>query len=140
MCDASDFTICAIIEQHIDNKQHVIYYSSRTLNDTQLNYNTAEKEFLVVIFALENFRLYLLGSKTTIFNDYSAPRYLMVKKDAKTRLIHWILLLQEFNLEIWNKKGEENVIVDHLSGILDSPCKELTINDNFLDEQLLVAF
>ena len=65
MCDASDFAIGTVLGQHIDNKQHVIYYSSRTLNDAQLHYTTLEKEFLAVVFALEKFRPYLLGSKTT---------------------------------------------------------------------------
>ena len=104
MCDASDFTIGVVLGQRIDNKQHVIYYSSWTLSDAQLNYTTTEKEFLAVVFALKKFRPYLLGSKTTIFVDHSALRYLMMKKDAKARLIRWILL-QEFNLEIRDKKG-----------------------------------
>jgi len=80
MCDAFDFAIGPVLGQHIDNKQHVIYYSSRTLNDAQLNYTTIEKEFLAVVFALENFHPYLLGTKTTIFTDHSALRYLMLNK------------------------------------------------------------
>jgi len=56
MCDDSDFAIGAVLGQRIDNKQHVIYYASRTLNDTQLNYTATKKEFLTVVFALENFR------------------------------------------------------------------------------------
>ena len=91
--------------QRIDNKQHVIYYSSRTLNDAQLNYTTTEKDFLAVVFALEKLRPYLLGSKTTIFTDHFALRYLMMKKDAKARLIRWIFLLQEFDLEIEIRKA-----------------------------------
>jgi len=87
MCDASDFAIGAVLGQRIDNKQHVVYYSSRTLSDTQMNYTTTEKEFLAVVFALEKFRPYLLGFKTTIFTDHSALRYLMMKKDAKAWLI-----------------------------------------------------
>ena len=77
------FAIDAIFGQRIDNKQHVIYYLSRTLNDAQINYTTTEKEFLVVVFAMEKFRPYLLGSKTIIFTDHYALRYLMLKKDAK---------------------------------------------------------
>jgi len=100
MCDASDFAIGAVVGQRIDNKQHVIYYSSRTLNDAQLNYTTTEKEFLAAVFALEKFHPNLLGCKTIIFTDHSVLRYLMMKKDAKVRLIRWILLLQEFNLKI----------------------------------------
>jgi len=72
MCDASDFAIGAVLGKCIDNKQHVVYYSSKTLNDSQLNYTTTEKEFLVVVFALKIFNPYLLGTKTTIFNDHSA--------------------------------------------------------------------
>ena len=87
MCDASDFAIGAVLGQRIDNRQHVIYYASRTLNDAQLNYTTTEKEFLAVVFALEKFHQYLLGSRTIIFTDHSALKYLMQKKDAKARLI-----------------------------------------------------
>jgi len=83
MCNASDFAIGVVLRQHINNKQHVIYYSSRTLNVAQLNYTTIEKEFLAVVFALEKFHPYLLGSKITIFTDHSVLRYLMVKKDTK---------------------------------------------------------
>ena len=83
----------------------MIYYASRTLNDTQLNYSTTEKELLTVIFALDKFRSYLLGSKIIIYSDHAALKYLFSKKDAKSRLIQWILLLQEFDIEIWDKMG-----------------------------------
>jgi len=99
MCDASDLAIEAILGQRIDNRQHVIYYSSRTLNDAQQNYTTIEKKFLVAVFTLEKLRPNLLGSKTVIFTDHSALKYLMTKKEAKARLIRWILLLQEFDLK-----------------------------------------
>ena len=128
MSDASDFAIGAVLGQRIDNKQHVIYYSSRTLNDAQMNYTTAEKEFLAVVFALEKFRPYLLRSKITIFTNHSVLRYLMIKKDAQAQLIHWILLLQEFDLKIRDKKGIENIVADHLSRIPNSPCNELPID------------
>jgi len=63
MCDASDFAIGAVLGQRKDNKQHVIYYLSRTLNDVQVNYTTTEKEFLAVMFALENSAHTYLGPK-----------------------------------------------------------------------------
>jgi len=72
MCDASDFAIGTVLGQRIDNKQHMIYYSSRTLNNAQQNYTTTENELLAVVFALKNFRPYLLGSKTTVFTDLCA--------------------------------------------------------------------
>ena len=70
---------------------------------------------MAVVFALEKFRLYLLGSKTVIFTDQSALKHLMTKEEAKARLIWWILLLQEFDLEIRDKRGIENMAADHLS-------------------------
>ena len=82
----------------------MIYYASRTLNDARLNYTTTEKELLVVIFALVKFRSYLIASKVIIYTDNAALRYLLSKKDAKARLIRWILLLEEFDLEIRDKK------------------------------------
>ena len=70
------------------------------LNDAQLNYATTEKELLVVVFAFDKFRSYLIGNKVIVFTDHSAIKYLMTKKDAKLRLIRWVLLLQEFDVEI----------------------------------------
>jgi len=86
MCDASDYAIGAVLKQRIDNRQHVIYYTSRTLNDTQLNYTTTKKEFLEVVFALEKFWQYLLGSKTTVLTYNSTLQYSM-QKDAEAKLI-----------------------------------------------------
>ena len=68
--------------------------------------------------------------------DHSTITYLLTKKDAKPRLIKWMLLLQEFDVEIKDKKGTKNLVVDHLSR-LEGPKNEVHINDNFLDEQLL---
>jgi len=75
MCDASNYAVGAVLEQRIDKLPHVIYYASRTLNDAQLNYSTTEKELLAVIFALDKFRSYLLGSKVIIYSvDFAFTR------------------------------------------------------------------
>jgi hypothetical protein len=68
MCDAFDYAFEVILGQRVDKLPHVIYYASRTINNAQLNYSTTEKELLVVIFALDKFRSYLLGSKVIIYN------------------------------------------------------------------------
>ena len=93
MCDASDLTIRAIIGQREDGKHYVVYYASKTFNDAQRNYTTTEKELLAVVYALDKFRAYLVGSDIIIFTDHSTLKYLLTKKDAKARLIKWILLL-----------------------------------------------
>ncbi|CAL9024906.1 unnamed protein product, partial [Prunus brigantina] len=141
MCDASDYAIGAVLGQMVNKLAHVIYYASRTLNDAQLNYSTTEKELLAVVFALEKFRSYLVGSKVIVYSDHAALRFLLTKKDAKPRLIRWILLLQEFDLEIRDKKGSENVVADHLSRLVDEnhgDGKILPLNESFPDEQLFV--
>ena len=93
MCDASDFAIGAVLGQTKDKKHHAIAYASNTLTRAQLNYETTEKELLAVIFAIYKFRYYLVGAKVNIYIDHAALKYLLTKKDAKPRLIRWILLL-----------------------------------------------
>ncbi|RVW12504.1 Transposon Ty3-I Gag-Pol polyprotein [Vitis vinifera] len=115
MCDASDFAVGAVLGQREDRKPYVIYYASKTLNEAQRNYTITEKELLAVVFALDKFRAYLVGSFIIVFTDHLALKYLLTKQDAKAKLIRWILLLQEFDLQIRDKKGVENVVADHLS-------------------------
>ncbi|XP_030930818.1 uncharacterized protein LOC115956643 [Quercus lobata] len=118
MCDASDYAIGTVLGQRIGKASHAIYYVSRTLNDAQRNYSTTEKELLAIVFALEKFRFYLLGTKVNAYFDHAALRYLMMKKEAKPRLIRSILLLSEFDLEIKDRRGTENRVVDHLSHLV----------------------
>ncbi|KAL5572373.1 hypothetical protein UlMin_021970 [Ulmus minor] len=139
MCDASDYAIGAVLGQRVNRLPYVIYYASKTLTDAQLNYSTTEKELLAVVFALDKFRSYLIGSKIIVYSDHAALKYLLSKKDAKARLIRWILLLQEFDLEIRDKKGCENVVADHLSRlIVESVDENFPIKETFPDEQLML--
>lgn len=104
-----------MLGQKKDKVIHPIYYASKTLNEAQENYTTIEKELLVVVFTIEKYRSYIVGSKVTIHFDHSTIKYLIAKKDAKMRLTRWVLLLQEFDLEIIDYKGTENQVADHLS-------------------------
>jgi hypothetical protein len=93
MCDASDYAMGAVLGQTKDKKHHVIAYASKTLIRPQLNYAITEKELLAVVFAIDKFRSYLVGTKVIVYTDHAALKYLLTKKDAKPRLIRWILLL-----------------------------------------------
>jgi hypothetical protein len=135
MCDASDYAVGAVLGQRKEGKVHSIYYASKTLNGAQLNYATMEKELLAVVFSFEKFRSYIVNSKVIIYTDHAAIKYLLSKKDAKPRLIRWILLLQEFDVEIRDKKGSENVVVDYLSRMNREDDKE-PIEDKMKDDHL----
>ncbi|GKE16036.1 reverse transcriptase domain-containing protein [Tanacetum coccineum] len=139
MCDASDHAVGAVLGQRKDKYFRPIHYASKTLSDAQTNYIVTEKELLAVVYTFEKFRSYLVLSKTIVYTDHSALKYLFNKQDAKPRLIRWVLLLQEFTIEIRDKKGAENLMADHLSR-LENPYQGdhvgMEINDNFLHESL----
>ncbi|CAM8954496.1 unnamed protein product [Rhodiola kirilowii] len=141
MCDASDYAIGAVLGQRVDKKLHVIYYTSKVLDQAQSNYSTTGKEMLAIVYAFEKFRQYLVGSKTIVYTDHAAIKYLISKKDAKPRLIRWVLLLQEFDIEIKDKKGVENLVADHLSRLEPlrekTSSEELPIEDSFVGENLM---
>ena len=138
MCDASDLAIGAFLGQRESGKPYVVYHASKTLNEAQRNYTTIETELLAVVYALDKFRAYLVGSDIVIFTDHSALKYLLTKKEVKARLIRWVLLLQEFNLQIKDKKGVENVMADHLYRlIIAHNTHSPSINDEFPKESLL---
>nr|GEX40992.1 reverse transcriptase domain-containing protein [Tanacetum cinerariifolium] len=95
--------------------QTPIHYASKTLIDTEYNYTTTEKEMLAVVYAFEKFRSYLIMNKCIVQTDHSALKYLFAKKDAKARLLRWVLLLQEFDFDVLDTKGAKNLAANHLS-------------------------
>ncbi|CAM8922840.1 unnamed protein product [Rhodiola kirilowii] len=141
MCDASDFAVGAVLGQRIDKKLHVVYYASKVLAEAAINYTTTEKEMLAIVYVFEKFRQYLIGSKTTVYTDHAAIKYLLSKKDWKPCLIRWVLLLQEFDIDIRDKKGAENLVADHLSRLelreLDREEDQLPMTDSLAGEQLM---
>nr|GEV28161.1 reverse transcriptase domain-containing protein [Tanacetum cinerariifolium] len=144
MCDTSDFAIGAVLGQRHEKHFRPIHYASKTMNDAESNYTTTEKEMLAVVYAFEKFRSYLIMNKSIVHTDHSALKYLFAKKDAKARLLRWVLLLQEFDFKVLNTKGAEKLAADHLSR-LENPYENVLdpkgINETFPLETLsMVTF
>ncbi|GKA58053.1 reverse transcriptase domain-containing protein [Tanacetum coccineum] len=125
ICDASDFAVGAVLGQRKTKHFQPIHYASKTMTEAQAHYTTTEKELLAVVYAFEKFWPYLVLSKSIVYTDHSALKYLLAKQDAKPRLLRWILLLQEFDVVIRDKKGAENLAADHLSRLENPHQSEL---------------
>nr|GEW27358.1 reverse transcriptase domain-containing protein [Tanacetum cinerariifolium] len=117
MCNASDFAVGAILGQRVKKHFWPIHYASKTMTQAETNYTTTENEMLAVlavVYAFEKFCSYLIMNKSIVYTDHSAFKYLFAKKDAKARLLHWIILLQEFDFKVIDTKGAENYAADYL--------------------------
>nr|GEZ94195.1 reverse transcriptase domain-containing protein [Tanacetum cinerariifolium] len=139
MCDASDYAVGAVLRHRIEKHFRPIHYASKTMNQAEANYTTTKKEMLAVVYAFEKFRSYLIMNKSIVHTDHSALKYLFAKKNAKSWLLRWILLLQEFDFKVIDTKGAENYAADHLSR-LENPYENVfvskEINETFPLESL----
>ncbi|GKD45678.1 reverse transcriptase domain-containing protein [Tanacetum coccineum] len=128
-----------ILGQRINKHFRPIHYASKTMTEAETNYTTTKKEMLVVVYAFEKFRSYLIMNKSVVYTDHSALKYLFNKKDAKARLLRWVLLLQEFDFSVIDTKGAKNYAADHLS-CLENPYENVfdpkEINETFPLETL----
>nr|GEX78545.1 hypothetical protein [Tanacetum cinerariifolium] len=114
------------------------------MTDAQAHYTTTEKELLAVVYAFEKSRPYLVLSKTIVYTNHSDLKYLLAKQVPKLRFLWWILLLQEFDVIIRDKKGAENLAAEHLSRLENPHQDELEkkeITETFPLETLgMIAF
>ncbi|GJV14746.1 reverse transcriptase domain-containing protein [Tanacetum coccineum] len=140
MCDASDFSIGAVLGQRHEKHFRPIHYASKTMTEVESHYTTTKKEMLAMVYAFEKFRSYLILNKSIVYTDHSALKYLFAKKDSKARLLRWVLLLQVFKFKVIDTKGAENLAVDHLSR-LENPYENVLdpkeINEKFPLETLI---
>ncbi|GKB58930.1 reverse transcriptase domain-containing protein, partial [Tanacetum coccineum] len=134
-----DYAIGSVLGQRIEKHFRPIHYASKTMTEAESNYTTTEKEMLAVVYAFEKFRSYLIMNKSIVYTDHSTLKYLFAKKDAKARLLRWVLLLQEFDFKVIDTKGAENYAADHLSR-LENPYENVLdpkeINESFPLETL----
>ncbi|GKD77293.1 reverse transcriptase domain-containing protein, partial [Tanacetum coccineum] len=139
MCDASDFAIGVVLGQRHEKHFRPIHNASKTMNEAESHYTTTEKEMLAVVYAFEKLRSYLILSKSAVYTDHSALKYLFAKKDSKARLLMLVLLLQEFDFNVIDTKGAENLATDHLSR-LENPYENVLdpkeVNEKFPLETL----
>nr|GEW05969.1 hypothetical protein [Tanacetum cinerariifolium] len=124
----------AVFGQRHEKHFKPIHYASKTMNDAESNYTTTEKEMSAVVYTFKKFRSYLIMNKSIVHTDHSALKSLFAKKDAKARLLRWVLLLQEFNFKVLETKGAENLVADHLFR-LENPYENVVdpkeINETF---------
>nr|GEX43891.1 reverse transcriptase domain-containing protein [Tanacetum cinerariifolium] len=144
ICDTSDFSIGAVLGLRHEKHFKPIHYASKMMTDAESNYTMTEKEMLTVVYAFKKFRSYLIMNKSIVNTDYFSLKYLFAKKDAKARLLRWVLLLQEFDFKVLDTKGAENLAADHLSR-LENPYENVLdpkeINETFPLETLsMVTF
>ncbi|GKC34774.1 reverse transcriptase domain-containing protein [Tanacetum coccineum] len=114
------------------------------MNEAESHYTMTEKEMLALVYAFEKFRSYLILNKSIVYTDHSALKYLFAKKDSKPRLLRWVLLLQEFDFNVIDTKGAENLAADHLSR-LENPYENVLdpkeVNEKFpLETLYMVTF
>nr|GEY33676.1 reverse transcriptase domain-containing protein [Tanacetum cinerariifolium] len=144
MCDASNFAIGAVLGERLEKHFRPIHYASKTLTDAETNYTTTKKEMLATVYAFEKFWSYLIMNKCIVHTDHSELKYLFAKKDANARLLRWVLLLQEFNFDVIDMKGAENLAADHLSrleNLYENVLDPKEINETFSLETLsMVTF
>nr|GEV79374.1 retrovirus-related Pol polyprotein from transposon 17.6 [Tanacetum cinerariifolium] len=134
----------AVLGQRKTKHFQPIHYARKTMTDAQAHYTTTKKELLAVVYAFEKFRPYLVLSKSIVYTDHSALKYLFNKQDAKPRLLRWVLLLQEFDITVRDKKRSREPSLRHLSR-LENPHQSVLdkkeINETFpLDTLNMVSF
>src|SRR5271163_502485 len=113
--DASDYAISGSLLQLKDGKEHPIRYWSQTLQPAERNYSVTDKEAMAVVHSLKQFRVYLLGSKTTIFTDHQALKQVLTDPQPTGRRTRWIATLLEYDFDIRHRPGNKNLLADSLS-------------------------
>lgn len=132
--DASHHTVAGALSQFVEGHLRPIAFYSRTLNKSELNYSTCEKELLAIVSCLLKWKYILDSTKIVVYTDHQAIKYLRLSHINNSRLLRWILAIQEFDAEFRYVKGEDNKVADILS--------RLQHNDNKIgsDQDIFTIF
>jgi hypothetical protein len=133
--DASDIALGEVLGQRENQMPYAIYFVSKNLSPTEVNYMVTEKELLVVVHAINKFRHYITGYQAFVHTDHSTIKFLMNKPVTNPRVTRWLLLLQEFNINIIDRPGKDNLVADFLSRMIHLG-DNTPVEDNFPDENL----
>ena len=123
--DASQYAIGSVLTQEDENGEHPIVYVSRVLTPAEMNYSTTDREVLSILYAIRKMRCYVEGYHFIIKTNHMALKFLQSVKEPTGRLAHWILELQEYDFEIYYKKGSLQVVGDTLSRNIDTEDGEI---------------
>lgn len=115
--DASNVAIAGILSQGPIGSDRPVCYASRTLNDSEQNYSTIEKELLAIVWATKYFRPYLFGRKFKVLTDHKPLQWMVNLKEPNSRLTRWRLRLSEYDFTVIYKKGKSNTNADALSRV-----------------------
>ena len=106
ICEDSDEAVGVVLGQLDGGNFSVIHHATRTLNEAQRNYPMAEKELFAVVFSCDKFRSYIIDSKVKVHMDRDGLKEILERTDVKPRMTRWILFLQDFELQIVQRKEE----------------------------------
>ena len=113
--DASNTRVAAVLMQLREGKRALISAASRTLSAAEKNYGVVEREALAVVYGIQYFRSYLFGKTFLVITDHQCLKYLQSFKNPNSRIVRWLLTLQDFSFEIVYRSGKENAVADALS-------------------------
>jgi hypothetical protein len=113
--DASDIALREVLGQRENQMPYAIYFVSKNLSPAEVNYTVTKKEFLAVVHAINKFRHYITGYQAFVHTDHSTIKFLVNKPITNPRVTRWMLLLQEFNINIIDRPSKGNLVADFLS-------------------------
>jgi len=127
-----------LIQEDKSHEEHVIYYLSRGLTATEMNYSHVEKLALAAVQSMQRFRHYILLRKTTVISDRNPMQHILTKQVMGGKYSKWIIILQEFDLEFEKVKSNKSLVFAELIFLLPSPDTELVAEDYTPYETLFI--